>query len=86
MPQLIVDAIGVAGGILTTACWLPQAIKIIRDKETRAISLSTNVAFTLGVLLWLLYGMAQSDWVLTLSSAITLALMMVIVALKLRHG
>jgi hypothetical protein len=32
MRQLLIDAIGAIGAILTTVCWLPQAIKIIREK------------------------------------------------------
>jgi MtN3 and saliva related transmembrane protein len=86
MQQVLIDAIGTIGAILTTVCWLPQAIKIIREKETRAISLPTNVAFSLGILLWLVYGFARADWPLIWSSAVTLALMVVIVTLKLRHG
>jgi MtN3 and saliva related transmembrane protein len=86
MSALLIDTIGTAGAILTTVCWLPQAIKIIRDKDTRAISLPTNVAFSLGVLLWLLYGVAHADWPLIWSSAVTFLLMAVIVTLKLRHG
>jgi MtN3 and saliva related transmembrane protein len=86
MPTLLIDAIGMAGAVLTTVCWLPQAIKIIRDKDTRAISLPTNVAFTVGIALWLVYGIAQVDWPLISSSIVTLMLMMVIVTLKLRHG
>jgi MtN3 and saliva related transmembrane protein len=83
---LIIDLIGTAGAILTTVCWLPQAIKIIRDRDTRALSLPTNLAFTVGILLWLIYGAALADWPLIVSSAVTLALMSVIVVLKLRHG
>jgi MtN3 and saliva related transmembrane protein len=86
LPAPVVDLIGNAGAILTTVCWLPQAIKIIRDRETRALSLPTNLAFTLGMILWLLYGMALPDWPLIWSSAITLAFMLVIVALKIRYG
>ena len=86
MSALLTDAIGTAGAVLTTVCWLPQAIKIIREKDTRAISLPTNAAFTLGVLLWLVYGIALVDWPLIWSSAVTFALMSVIVTLKLRHG
>jgi MtN3 and saliva related transmembrane protein len=86
LPTQIVDLIGNCGAILTTVCWLPQAIKIIRDRDTRALSLSTNLGFTIGILLWLIYGMALPDWPLIWSSAVTLALMLVIVALKLRHG
>jgi MtN3 and saliva related transmembrane protein len=86
LPAPVVDLIGNAGAILTTVCWLPQAIKIIRDRDTRALSLPTNLGFTIGILLWLLYGMALVDWPLIWSSAVTLALMLVIVALKIRYG
>jgi MtN3 and saliva related transmembrane protein len=86
MPSALVDAIGALGAILTTVCWLPQALKIIRDRDTRALSLPTNLAFTVGILLWLVYGAALLDWPLIVSSAVTFALMAVIVALKLRHG
>ena len=83
---MIIDAIGTAGAVLTTVCWLPQAIKIIRERDTRALSLPTNLAFTVGIFLWLVYGAALEDWPLIVSSAVTFALMSVIVALKLRHG
>ena len=86
MPQLLIDAIGTAGAALTTLCWLPQAIKIIRDKDTRAISLPTNLAFSAGVFLWLVYGLAHADWPLIWSSAVTFLLTAAIVTLKLRHG
>jgi MtN3 and saliva related transmembrane protein len=86
MPFALVDAIGALGAVLTTVCWLPQAIKIIRDRDTRALSLPTNLAFTIGIFLWMVYGAALLDWPLIISSAVTFALMAVIVALKLRHG
>ena len=86
MPSLLVDAIGMTGAVLTTVCWLPQAIKLIRSRETRAISLAGTVVFTVGIVFWLAYGIALRDWPLIASNAATLALMLVIVALKLRHG
>jgi MtN3 and saliva related transmembrane protein len=82
----LIDVIGAGGATLTTLCWLPQAIKVIRDKETRALSLPTTVAFTLGVVLWLVYGLAIGDWPLIGANAVTLALMSVILAMKLRYG
>jgi len=86
MNSLLVDAIGMTGAVLTTVCWLPQAIKIIRSRETRAISLAGTLAFTIGIVFWLIYGLALLDWPLITSNVVTLALMSVIVALKLRHG
>ena len=72
--------------MLTTLCWLPQALKVIREKETRALSLPATVAFSLGVVLWLVYGLAIGDWPLIGSNAVTLALMAPILAMKLRYG
>jgi MtN3 and saliva related transmembrane protein len=82
----LVDVIGATGATLTTLCWLPQALKVIREKETRALSLPATAAFTLGVVLRLIYGLAIGDWPLIGSNAVTLALMLPIVAMKLRYG
>jgi len=82
----LVDAIGMTGAALTTVCWLPQALKTIRERETRSISLPATGLFTLGMALWLVYGVALIDWPLITSSIVTLALMLVILGLKLRHG
>ena len=83
---LLIDIVGSTGAILTTLCWLPQALKIMREKETRALSLPATAAFTLGIGLWLIYGLAIGDWPLIGSNAVTLALMAVILATKLRYG
>ena len=82
----LIDFVGATGAVLTTLCWLPQALKVIRDKESRALSLPATVAFSLGVVLWLIYGLAIGDWPLIGSNAVTLALMAPILAMKLRYG
>ncbi len=82
----MVGAIGAAGAVLTTVCWVPQAIKIIRDRDTRAISLPGTTLCVLGVLLWLVYGLAIVDGPLIGSSIVTLAMTAVILVLKIRHG
>jgi MtN3 and saliva related transmembrane protein len=81
-----IDFVGAAGATLTTVCWLPQALKVVREKETRALSLPAAAAFTAGVLLWLIYGLAIGDWPLIGSNAATLALMLPILAMKVRYG
>jgi MtN3 and saliva related transmembrane protein len=83
---LIIDFVGVAGALLTTLCWLPQMFKTVREKDTRALSLPATIAFTVGILLWLIYGIAIGDWPLIGSSAATLGLMAPILAMKLRYG
>ena len=86
MPSYLIEAIGAMGAFLTTICWVPQALRIVRSRDTKAISLSASMAFMLGVLLWLIYGLSLNDWPLIISNLITFILMSIIVALKLRHG
>lgn len=82
----VVDAIGATAAALTTLCWVPQAVKIIRDRDTRAISLSGTTLCVVGVLLWLVYGLAITDGPLIGSSIVTFAMTAIILALKIRHG
>ena len=82
----LIDTIGAVGAVLTTICWLPQAIQILRERDTRAISLTATAGFTAGMALWLVYGVALADWPLIGSSVVTLALMLVILGMKLRLG
>jgi MtN3 and saliva related transmembrane protein len=86
LPPGLVEAIGAAGAVLTTVCWVPQATKIIRDRDTRAISLPGTTLCVVGVLLWLLYGLAIVDRPLIGSSVVTLAITSIILVLKIRHG
>lgn len=84
--SLLIDVVGASGAAFTTLCWLPQALKVIREKETRALSLPATVAFKFGVALWLVYGLAIGDGPLIGSNAVTLTLMAPILAMKLRYG
>jgi MtN3 and saliva related transmembrane protein len=86
LPSSLIDIVGALGAVLTTLCWLPQALKVVREKDTRALSLSANAAFTLGMSLWLVYGLALGDWPLIGSSGVTVALMLPILGLKLKYG
>ena len=86
MTPVVVDAIGATGAVLTTVCWVPQAIKIIRERETRAISLPGTMLCVLGVLLWFVYGLAIVDGPLIGSSIVTFAMTAIILVLKIRHG
>ncbi len=72
--------------ILTTAAFVPQALHIIRYKETKAISLLMYVAFASGVALWLVFGVMISNWPMIVANAITLMLTLAIVGMKLRYG
>jgi MtN3 and saliva related transmembrane protein len=84
--RYMMEIIGLLAATLTTACWLPQALKTIRSKDTSGISLVTQVMFTVGVFLWLIYGIHLGNWPLMVANAVTFVLVSVILVLKLKHG
>ena len=81
-----VDLVGYVAAALTTVSFLPQAIQIIRTRDTRAISLSMYLSFTAGVALWFAYGVVSHSWPITLANAVTFVFATTILALKVRHG
>jgi MtN3 and saliva related transmembrane protein len=81
--EILVSAVAAT---LTTGAFVPQALHIIRHKDTRAISLYMYLAFAVGVLLWLLFGVLIDNWPVIISNAITLVLAIAIIALKLKYG
>lgn len=84
-PQSL-ETLGFVAAFLTTLCWLPQAIKIVREKRTSGISLLTQSTFVIGVALWLGYGILIGSPSMIAANACTLAVSVVILGLKLRYG
>ena len=80
------ELIGYCAAALTTLSFLPQAWHTWRTRDVRGISLGMYSAFTLGVALWLLYGLLLGAWPVVLANAVTLALAAGILGMKLRYG
>jgi MtN3 and saliva related transmembrane protein len=78
--------IGLAAGLLTTAAFIPQVVKIWTTKSARDISLHTFAFFTVGVGLWLAYGIVKQEPPIIFWNAVTLVLAGAILAMKLRFG
>lgn len=79
------EGVGSAAALCTTLCWLPQAVKIIREKKTGGVSLITQSVFTLGIALWAAYGFLLNDRPIIYANVVTLAFSLAILALKLRY-
>ena len=71
---------------LTTVAFVPQALHIIRFKDTRAISLQMYLVFATGVALWLVFGVMIWNWPIIAANVVTLALALAIIRMKLRYG
>jgi MtN3 and saliva related transmembrane protein len=79
------DAVGYAAAFLTTASFVPQAVHTFRTKDVRGISLGMYSAFTLGVSLWLVYGVLLDAWPIVVANAVTVSLAATILTMKLRY-
>ncbi|NZA28076.1 SemiSWEET transporter [Luteimonas sp. SJ-92] len=78
--------LGYAAAVLTSIAFVPQAIKTVRSRDTRSISLGMYVVFTVGVGFWFAYGVALMSWPMILANSVTFALAATILGLKLRYG
>jgi MtN3 and saliva related transmembrane protein len=78
--------LGLVAGFLTTIAFVPQVTKIWKEKSARDVSLPTFLAFSLGVALWMTYGILKSEPPIIIWNAVTLALSGAIVAMKLKFG
>ena len=77
---------GYAAATLTTLSFVPQAWHTFRTRDVRGISLGMYGAFTLGVALWLVYGVMLGAWPVIVANAITLALAAAILVMKIVLG
>lgn len=82
----LVEAIGSLAAILGTICWLPQAIRTVRTRDTKGLSLASNLLLLTTVTLWFVYGLAIGAWPLVAANIVSMVLVGAIVAMKLRHG
>lgn len=81
----IFELLGYLAAILTTISFLPQAIKTIKTKDTRGISLPMYILFTLGVLFWLIYGLHFNMIPVIIANIITLVLASIILFFKIKY-
>jgi MtN3 and saliva related transmembrane protein len=77
---------GYLAAIMTTLAFVPQAVKTIRTRDTRSISLGMYVVFTIGIGFWLAYGIALNSMPMILANIVTFILSGTILGLKLKHG
>ncbi|HEX9201410.1 MAG TPA: SemiSWEET transporter [Acidobacteriaceae bacterium] len=80
-----VEVLGFVAAICTTAAFLPQLVRIVRLRSARDVSLPTFLLLSVGVFLWLLYGLYIGSRPVIASNVVTLVLSVSILVLKLRY-
>ena len=78
------ESIGYLAAVLTTCSFVPQVWHTLRTRDVSGISLGMYSVFACGVALWLGYGLLLGAWPIVAANAITLALALAILYMKLR--
>jgi MtN3 and saliva related transmembrane protein len=79
-----INLLGFIAGTLTTLSFLPQVHKAWTTRRCNDLSMGMLLAFGAGVLLWLIYGLWLRAAPVIVANAVTLALILVLIALKAR--
>ncbi len=82
----MLNLLGLLAAFCTTMAFVPQLVKVWRSRSANDISLGMFSLMTLGIALWLIYGIALLDLPLIVANAITLCLAASILVMKLKHG
>ena len=84
--QVLVNAVGTAAGLCSMSSFLPQLIKIAREKRAEGVSLRTYLVTVTGFALWIAYGILLGSWPVAASNSVCLLLAAGILLLRWRYG
>jgi MtN3 and saliva related transmembrane protein len=82
----LTELLGFLAGTLTTVSFVPQVLKAWRSKRCDDLSWGMLIAFSAGVIFWLIYGLRLSAPPIIAANAVTLALLLTIIVLKIRYA
>lgn len=80
------DFIGYIAASLTTVSFVPQVMKTWKSKHAADVSLLMYCIFTVGIVLWLIYGLLAHAWPVAAANVVTLILAGAILVMKIKWG
>jgi MtN3 and saliva related transmembrane protein len=80
------DIVGSLAAVLTTISFFPQAWHTFKTRDVSGVSLGMYSVFTVGVSLWLVYGLLLRAWPIVVANVITLGLAVAILGMKVVFG
>ena len=83
--MVLVTILGLLAAACTTGSFIPQVIKTLKTKHTKDLSLATFSVLSVGLLLWLVYGLITRDVPLIAANSISLVLGLIIVGSKVKY-
>ncbi len=84
MPDCVLPSIGLVAAGMTSLAYIPQLHKAWPRGATSDLSLNMLIVLSLGLLVWVVYGLLKPDWVVVLANVIGLALVGAVLICKIR--
>lgn len=84
--DIIWQAVGSAAATLTMFGFVPQIRKILQTRSVKDVSLPMLVQFSLGVLLWTLYGVHIEDNIVIFANIISLTTLIIAIGLYFKYN
>jgi MtN3 and saliva related transmembrane protein len=81
----LISILGFVAAFCTTISFVPQALRVIKTKQTKDLSLGMYSMFNFGIILWLIYGVMIDAWPIIIANIITLVLTLTILGLKIKY-
>jgi len=78
--------VGLLAAVCTTSALVPQAFKVYKTQKTQDLSLVMYAIFSMGLLLWLIYGLLIKDIPVIAANIVTLIFSLYILWMKIKHG
>ncbi|MAR93730.1 MAG: hypothetical protein CMA45_01445 [Euryarchaeota archaeon] len=75
----MIEAVGIAAGIIGIIAWGPQIIQVWVHKRHDGISIPTFCVVALSLFLWLIYGIAIDSLAMIFSNILVLSVMLIII-------
>lgn len=79
-------AVGLIAGALTSVAAIPQVVKTFRTRHARDISIWQPLLISIGVALWMIYGILIHDLPLIIANVIPLICNVLLTGMKVRYS
>lgn len=79
-----VSLVGYIAATLTTISFIPQVIQVWKTQSAKDVSLGMYSFFSLGVAMWLFYGVMLGAWPIIIANSITLILASAVLIMKIK--
>lgn len=69
--------VGIMAAALTMFSFIPQILKIIKTKSASDVSILTFVQLSIGVTLWIIYGIHLKNIIIIIANTVTLSTLVI---------